>query len=710
MIIAMVLLFTGISLFAQATGDYRSKANGNWNALTTWERYNGTTWAEPTAVQGAPTSSSGVITLRSPYTVTVTANVNADQATIQSGGQVNVNASITWTIANGTGTDLTVNGTLQSAGTVTATGTIIFSSTGVYKHNWSAGTVGTVPTATWNDGSLVEVINMTGSGATTKLQGCSQSFYDFKWNCPSQSQPVYIRGDSFRPIRHNFTMQSTGTGSVEVSGVEVSPWRLDFTNFIQTGGTFTLSRNMSGAPNYTINVAGNFTMTGGTLTTSAAYATMNFNGTTGTQTFSKTGGTLSGTINFTVANGSTLDVGSSVITGSGSFNLNSGGTLVTANANGITSSGSSGSIQVSGTRTYNTGANYVYNGSAGQAAGNGLPATVKSITINTPGGISGTIPTTVDGYYNSLNNYIEIATSGNNISSYSISMTTPTLLPTRVNRQWALGGTFGGTKTITFFWTDTDDGGFDWTGKTPAVWIGTKKYVGTYDVSGTTNYVTVVVDANFSKGTYQIGQDTQDGTLPIELSSFTATITAQYFVQLHWITQSETDALGYLVFRSADAILAHAIQVSPLINATNTTTTASYIFTDSEVSSGTWYYWLQSLDLNGSFTYYGPVLANVSQEQGGEAPGIPVSTGISTVFPNPFNPNVTIKYDLKESLPVSFSIYNVRGQMVYSADLGTRLAGVHHLTWDAKGLAAGVYMIRMRAGDKLYGSKAVLSK
>ena len=203
---------------------------------------------------------------------------------------------------------------------------------------------------------------------------------------------------------------------------------------------------------------------------------------------------------------------------------------------------------------------------------------------------------------------------------------------------------------------------------------------------------------------------TVDETLPVVLSSFSATITSQYFVQLHWVTQSETDALGYMIYRSLDNDLEHAIQVSPLINATNTATQVNYEYTDAEVTPGTWYYWLQSLDLNGNFDFHGPVLATVTTEQGGDAPGITLSTGIANVYPNPFNPSLNIQYSLKVAQDVSIRIYNTRGQMVQSFELGNREAGVHNLSWDANGQATGIYLIRMQAGNKLYNSKAVLSK
>ena len=77
------------------------------------------------------------------------------------------------------------------------------------------------------------------------------------------------------------------------------------------------------------------------------------------------------------------------VTGGGTFLLNNGATLGITSGAGITSSGATGNIQVTGTRTFNTGANYSYIGSVVQATGNGLPATVNNLTINNTGGTTG---------------------------------------------------------------------------------------------------------------------------------------------------------------------------------------------------------------------------------------------------------------------------------------------------------------------------------
>jgi len=219
-------------------------------------------------------------------------------------------------------------------------------------------------------------------------------------------------------------------------------------------------------------------------------------------------------------------------------------------------------------------------------------------------------------------------------------------------------------------------------------------------------------------GTLRSGTGTQlnpqwvDGnpTLTIELSSFTATITSQYFVQLHWVTQSETDVMGYVVLRNSNNDLSTAMQVSPLVEATNTTTQVSYTYTDSEVTPGIWYYWLQSIDLNGDHQYHGPVMATVSEDSGGSEPEPPVINGINKLYPNPFNPSLNISFSLDKTSDVSFKIYNSRGQIVHSNTLGNKDAGTYNIVWNSGDLATGIYLIRMQANNKIYTQKAMLSK
>src|SRR5205085_5662477 len=98
-----------------------SRQSGNWNDFNTWQVDTGGGFVNATAGQ-TPTSADDTIEIQSTHTVTVTASVDADQLTVDSGGTISVNNGVTFTIADGTGTDLTDNGTVATAGTITNSG------------------------------------------------------------------------------------------------------------------------------------------------------------------------------------------------------------------------------------------------------------------------------------------------------------------------------------------------------------------------------------------------------------------------------------------------------------------------------------------------------------------------------------------------------------------------------------------------------------
>ncbi|MEI6077569.1 MAG: hypothetical protein WCS94_18455, partial [Verrucomicrobiota bacterium] len=82
----------------------------------------------------------------------------------------------------------------------------------------------------------------------------------------------------------------------------------------------------------------------------------------------------------------TLNAGTQTINGIGAnntFTLASGGTLISANVNGVT--GASGTLNFTIAPTL-TGGDFTFNGTANQTPGTGLPATIRNLTINNTGG------------------------------------------------------------------------------------------------------------------------------------------------------------------------------------------------------------------------------------------------------------------------------------------------------------------------------------
>jgi len=209
---------------------------------------------------------------------------------------------------------------------------------------------------------------------------------------------------------------------------------------------------------------------------------------------------------------------------------------------------------------------------------------------------------------------------------------------------------------------------------------------------------------------------TSDVTLPVELSSFTALPTAEYFVRLNWITQSETGVSGFRIYRGMTDELTAATNMNVFIEATNTTTTQVYTFVDDELEgNGTYYYWLENVDLDGSSNYYGPVAATVNQTGGGDTPPIELRTGIEKIYPNPFNPQTNIRFSLKNDAPVEVVIYNLRGQKVRNLLSAQKTSGYHNLEWNGqdnsgKPCASGVYTVTVKIGNDVYTRQMVMSK
>ncbi len=85
-----------------------------------------------------------------------------------------------------------------------------------------------------------------------------------------------------------------------------------------------------------------------------------------------------------VQTGGKLNTNCQPITGAGTFTLEAGATLGICDAAGITASGPTGAVQVTGARSFSSDATYVYNGPAVQVTGNGLPATVRELEAANP--------------------------------------------------------------------------------------------------------------------------------------------------------------------------------------------------------------------------------------------------------------------------------------------------------------------------------------
>lgn len=93
----------------------------------------------------------------------------------------------------------------------------------------------------------------------------------------------------------------------------------------------------------------------------------------------------------------------------------------------------------------------------------------------------------------------------------------------------------------------------------------------------------------------------------------------------------------------------------------------------------------------------------------------PSRTMLHPAYPNPFNPNTTIAYEIPTRARVSLVVYDVRGVQVATLVDEVQPAGRRSVVWNAtsrtgKPLASGVYLCVLTAGDRRESRKLVLLK
>ncbi len=446
------LLVGGLTIFfssaALAQNDFRSRQTGDWNVSDTWEEFTGGSWQN---TANTPTSTDGVITVLSGNIVTIPNgfSINIDQTIVEGGGQISIATGGTMNVLSGTGTDLDiqiadfvtvfengivdVSGVLNSAGQISSSGdNLIFNNLSDYQHNQNGGNI---PLGSWGTGSTCEITGVTSA----KPSNLNQIFYNFTWNCASQSSSALFLNGELTTVNGNLTIEDSNSRflglSLNQSGTTTVGGDLNINNdskfYISAQGVYTL--NIEGSLNdgsnstsfsmlytatgtVTVNLTGAYNKTGsGTQNLSASSGSsdlniggdvaingtvresgssssnvINFNGSS-VQTFSGAG-SFTDQLNIELANNTSVFLETSVIGGSGTFTTGSNCTigLGSLDGSGALQSGSSGgNIRITGTRTYGSNLTLSYNGAAAQSLGNGYPAGGDAnLTIDNSGGVT----------------------------------------------------------------------------------------------------------------------------------------------------------------------------------------------------------------------------------------------------------------------------------------------------------------------------------
>ncbi|QQS35301.1 MAG: T9SS type A sorting domain-containing protein [Ignavibacteriales bacterium] len=395
---------------------FRTKTNGDWNALPTWETsVDSVIWED---AEVTPTLAGKYIHIRPTHTVTVTDTVTVDQVIVDEGATIVVNGSpIVFTIADGPDDiDMLVNGLLKSTGTanaspgphtVNANGVLQFGSTGVYEHEQNAGAI---PISVWGNGSTAKITGSTNTAPANR----NQDYFNLIFDTPALTANLNM-GFNNNTVSGDITIVNTNTGRWQLCGpsVDSSATLTILGNVNHLSGNFSTQGTGNGNTTIVINhygnisaVNGNFSIARGSqagtgttrwlmhngnisfsnLTTQNSNATgarFVFTGTTVQQMTLSSVTFGGGGCPVEVDTDATLDVGTSVFAGSGAFTVSANGTLLCGNGGGLDST-----LKTTGVVTLSSEANYGFNGAEGQITGIRLPLSVSSLIINNSNGVT----------------------------------------------------------------------------------------------------------------------------------------------------------------------------------------------------------------------------------------------------------------------------------------------------------------------------------
>ena len=209
---------------------------------------------------------------------------------------------------------------------------------------------------------------------------------------------------------------------------------------------------------------------------------------------------------------------------------------------------------------------------------------------------------------------------------------------------------------------------------------------------------------------------TDDEILPVSLSSFAAMQSVDGSAIIKWVTQSETNLTGFNIYRSNDETPESSNLINHgIIQPTNTSSVSVYWFMDNLVETNTTYnYLLESVDLDGSNNFYGPISILIKEDEDEEETSdIPLLTILSNPYPNPFGPDTHFSLKVAENETAVIAVYNIKGQRI--ASYPQYSSGTHEIYWDgkdAKGneLNSGIYFIKMSSETNNQIKKIMLIK
>ena len=301
------------------------------------------------------------------------------------------------------------------------------------------------------------------------------------------------------------------------------------------------------------------------------------------------------------------------------------------------------------------------------------------------------------GTYNLKNNIFQNTATGGSGAKYGIQKTTAGVTWTEANNYLQAGtiGNWHGTNKTTLTDWQGVSGTNNRTGSIVLAPSGVVPGATTSDVKNTGSDQDAIVATDID-GTARHATTPYMGAyegvtaLPVELLNFTAVASAKH-VELKWITASELNNDYFTIERSADAKEFEPVLVQK--GSGSSKALLHYTDSDAEPLNGLSYYRLKQTDFDGKYTYSSIVAVQFSNEQQ------------LTVYPNPAEHGVTIRFFSPLENKCAWSLYDATGKLVRSATDILVFQDMNTLYIDLSNLDKGVYFISLSGQSLLFKNK-----
>ncbi len=213
------------------------------------------------------------------------------------------------------------------------------------------------------------------------------------------------------------------------------------------------------------------------------------------------------------------------------------------------------------------------------------------------------------------------------------------------------------------------------------------------------NLNTAVVNTQ-NQSAISTNQGSYNSTLPVELSSFSASVTGNS-VKLSWSTSAEENNAGFEIQRMPEG--GNWTTAGYVEGSGNSAQINEYTFSDRGLERGKFSYRLKQIDYNGNFEFH--ELGNLVEI------GSPDKFKLHQNYPNPFNPTTVLSFDLPYASDVTLSVYDLSGRLVRTLiNNELRQADYYKVAFDGSSISSGVYFYRLQTSKEVQTGKMTLVK